>query len=212
MAPSSSSSFSRGTRTASGMLAWKPMVTLTRSAISVSFRRLHDLGEHAARRPGVHEGHARSPDARPRRLVDEPKPRGPQALELGLDVGRLVGDVVKPRPVLGQELADGRVRAQRRQQLDVALADVEQDGLDALGLHRLAVDEVEVEVGVVERERRVEVLDGDADVVDAREHAAAECKRSELGPPGYRPKRHGYGASPDPIPTEVPAWPQSTPA
>src|SRR4051812_49841015 len=68
------------------MLAWKPMVTLTRSAISMSFRGLHDLGEHAAGRLGVHEGHPAVADARAGLLVDEAQARRAQAVELGLDV------------------------------------------------------------------------------------------------------------------------------
>src|SRR3954464_14416271 len=171
-----------GTRTLSGMLAWKPMVTLTRSAISMSFRGLHDLGEHAARRLGMHEGHARVADAGARLLVDEPQAGRAQAVELGLDVGRLVGDVVQARPVLGQELADRRVLAERLEQLHVPLADVEQHGLDALGLDGLAMDEGHVEVGVVELQRGVEVRDGDTDVVDAGEHAAAESSPGVTDP------------------------------
>src|SRR3954466_1558013 len=150
MAQSRSDSWSEGTRPASVMLAWKPMVTSTRSAMSVSFRGLHDLGEHAARRLRVHEGHPRVADPGPRLLVDEPQAGRAQAVELGLDVGGLVGDVVQAGSLRREELADRRVGAERREQLDVALADVEQHGLDALGLDRLAVYEGQVEVGVVE--------------------------------------------------------------
>src|SRR3954447_25803263 len=113
MAPSRSDSLSDGTRTASGMLAWKPMVTSTRSAISVSFRGLHDLGEHAARGLRVHEGDPRVADAGARLLVDEAQPGRAQAVELGLDVGGLVRDVMQARALGGQELADRRVGAER---------------------------------------------------------------------------------------------------
>ena len=58
------------------------------------------------------------------------------------------------------------------QQLDVAVADVQQHRLDALRLDRLAVRELHPEALLVERDRRVEVLDGDADVVDPAEHGA----------------------------------------
>ena len=63
----------------------------------------------------------------------------------------------------------GVSRAERREQLDVALADVEQDRLDAVLGDRLAMDERHPEGSLVERDRGVEVLDGDADVVDPAE-------------------------------------------
>src|SRR5438046_1849975 len=99
----------------------KPMITFSFSAMG----RLHDLGEDAAAGGRVQEGDARAADAGPGLLVDQPQPGRLEALELGVDVGRLVGDVVQARALLGQELADGRVLAERREQLDVVLADVE---------------------------------------------------------------------------------------
>jgi hypothetical protein len=78
--------------------------------------------------------------------------------------------VVQAGPLLGQELADRRVRPERRQQLDVVLADVQQHGFDALLGHRLAVYDLHPVRLLVERDRRVEILDGDADVVDPAEH------------------------------------------
>ena len=60
----------------------------------------------------------------------------------------------------------------------MAVADVEQDRLDALRLDRLAVGELHLEALLVERDRGVEVIDSDADVVDPSEHAAAAVVRS----------------------------------
>src|SRR3954467_15537169 len=91
----------------------KPMVTFSFSAMSSG---LHDLGEDAAGGGRVQERDARAADAGPRLLVDQAQARGAQPLELGIDVGRLVGDVVEPRTLLGQELPDGRVLAERREQ------------------------------------------------------------------------------------------------
>jgi hypothetical protein len=54
----------------------------------------------------------------------------------------------------------------------VALADVEQRGLDALLGHRLAMHERHAIGACVEIDRRVEIGDGDSNVVDAAEHAA----------------------------------------
>ena len=65
----------------------------------------------------------------------------------------------------------------RREQLDVALADVEQHRLDALLGDHLAVAEPQLEAVAVELERGLELLHGDADVVDAAEHRAAVYSR-----------------------------------
>src|SRR5581483_1689021 len=109
-------------------------------AASVAGRRLDDLREHAAGRLRVQERDAASADPRPRLGVDERDPALLQARERGVDVGDTVGDVVEAGPALLDELADGRVRSQGAQQLDVAVADVEEHGLDPLRLDRLAVD------------------------------------------------------------------------
>ena len=52
------------------------------------------------------------------------------------------------------------------------VADVEQRGVHAQLLHRLAVHELQAQGIAVERERGVDVLDGHADVVDPAEHGA----------------------------------------
>ena len=52
----------------------------------------------------------------------------------------------------------------------MAVADLEQHGLDALLLHGLAVLLAHAELVAVERHGAVEILDGHADVVDAPEH------------------------------------------
>ena len=75
-----------------------------------------------------------------------------------LDVCHLVGDVVQPGALSGEEPADGRVGAQRREQLDVVLADVQQHRLDALLGDDLAVGDRQLEAVAVELERRLELL------------------------------------------------------
>ena len=60
------------------------------------------------------------------------------------------------------------------QQLDVGVADVQQHRLDALVGHGLAVDQRHPELVAVARDRGVEVVDGDPDVVDCREHGSEE--------------------------------------
>ena len=92
--------------------------------------------------------------------------------ERGVDVVDAVGDVVEARALALEELADRRVRPERAQELDVAVADVEQDRLDALLLDRLAVRERHRHRALIERQRRVQVVGGDADVIDQAEHPA----------------------------------------
>jgi diacylglycerol kinase (ATP) len=109
-----------------------------------------------------------------RRLVDRLQAGGAQAGERGRDVVDPVGDVVEAGAAPDQEAADGRVLAERRKQLDVAVSDAKQRGLDALRLDRLAVNERHAVGVAVECDRGVEVNDRDADVVDAAEHEG-EC-------------------------------------
>jgi hypothetical protein len=80
--------------------------------------------------------------------------------------------VVQARASLGEELAHCGVGTERLEQLDVAVADIEQDSLDALLGDRLAVNERHPEHVAVALERFVDVVDGDADVVDRGQHAA----------------------------------------
>src|SRR4051794_22669431 len=160
---------------------------------SVSFRRLDDLGQHAARRLRVDERHARVADAHAGRLVDEPQAAVAQVREGRLDVGDAVGDVVQPRPAAGEEAADRRVGLQRRQQLDVAGTDVEQDRLDALLLDDLAMRERHAVGPLVQRDGGVEVVDGDADVVDLGEHAAPESRWPRPGSARGRPLAGAHG-------------------
>src|SRR6185369_2150995 len=113
-------------------------------------RWFDDLGQDASSGAWVQKGDAAVADAHPGLGVDQLQPGGGELLQGRVDVVDRVGDVVQPGAVLGQVFADRRVGAERRQQLDVALADVEQYRLDALGLHRLAVGELHLEAAFVE--------------------------------------------------------------
>ncbi len=55
-----------------------------------------------------------------------------QLAERPLDVADRVGDVVQPGALAVEELADRGLGPERAEQLHVAVADVEQHGLDAL--------------------------------------------------------------------------------
>src|SRR4051794_10853909 len=135
---------------------------------------LDELGQNAAGALGVQERDLRAPDAGARRLVDEPQAGLAGGVQRGLDVRHLVGDVMQPGAPRGQEAPHGRLLGQRREQLDVALADVQQHGLDALPRDGLAVHERHAVGPGVELDRRLEVGDRDPYVVDAAEHPP-EC-------------------------------------
>src|SRR4029077_4757187 len=109
--------------------------------------------------------------------------------ERGVDVGHLISDMVQTGALVREKLSYGSVRAERREQLDVVLADVQQHGLDALLPHDLAMGDVQLEQLAVELQRGVDLLDGDADMVDAVEHAAESSGAVRLRPAPCCPRR-----------------------
>src|SRR6188508_3288671 len=133
-----------------------------------------DLREHAVDGIRVDERdlQAEQPVLRP--LVDQLGALRLELVERRADVVDLVGDVVHAGTPFGEELADGRVVAERRQQLDPARAHAQRGRLDALVGHRLAMLDARPEEALVGRDGAVEVVDGDAQVMNAmRLHAAA---------------------------------------
>src|SRR3954462_5052273 len=132
--------------------------------------RLDELGQDAAGALGVQERDLRAPDAGARRLVDAPQAGLAGGVQRALDARHPGGDVMQAGAPRGQEAPHGRVLGQRREQLDVALAHVEQHGLDALPRDGLTVRERHAVGPGVELDRRLEVGDRDPDVVDAAEH------------------------------------------
>ena len=115
----------------------------------------------------MHERNLEPEHASPRPGVDQ---LGTGRRELGesrSDVVDRVGDVVHPRPALREEPPDGRVVAERRQELDAAVADPHRRGLDALLVDALAMLEPASEETLVRRDRLVEIRHRDADVVNA---------------------------------------------
>ena len=115
---------------------------------------------------------AEEPPSRAR--VDQLGPFGGELVESGADVIDLERDVVHPGAPLREELADRRVLAECSQQLDAVRADAQRRRLYALLLERLAVLELGPEEPVVGGQRRIEIVDGDAQVMNAvRLHAAA---------------------------------------
>src|SRR5262249_31155008 len=107
-------------------------------------------------------------EADARRLVDQPGALGLEALELGGHVGDGKRDVVHARATAGEELPDGRVRAERREQLDARVTDDDQRRLDALLLDAVAALERRAEQRRVAGNCRIEIVNRDPDVVDGQ--------------------------------------------
>jgi len=118
----------------------------------------------------VQERHAAAADSDARPLVYELDACAPSRIKGGLDVVGPIRHVMKAGAASREELPDRRVRPERAKQLHVALADAKQHGLHALLLDGLVVLDRHAEPLFVQRDRPVEVLDGNADVVDPAEH------------------------------------------
>src|SRR5437899_10365944 len=97
----------------------------------------HQLGEDAVGDIQVNERHLHPKETGPWLGVDQLGALVPQPGELTRKILDLVGDVVHPRPALRKEAADRGVGPERTHQLDVPVADVKGDRLDALWLARL---------------------------------------------------------------------------
>ena len=89
-----------------------------------------------------------------------------------VEVGDLVGDVVHSRPAFGEEATDGRVLAERLQQLHSPVADAKRSCAHSLILNRGGpVLDLRSEQPRVRLQRDVEILDGHSKVMDpARVH------------------------------------------
>ncbi len=118
----------------------------------------------------MQEGDARAADPDAGALVDQLHARLLQARQGRVDIADLVGDVVQAGALLREELAHGRVLAERREQLDVILADIQEHGLDALLLDDLAMRDLHPEAVAPQRERGLDLRDRNADMVDPPEH------------------------------------------
>ena len=100
-------------------------------------------------------------------LVDQRRAGGGQPGELGGDVVHLERHVVQARPAALEEPADRRVRARRLQELDPTGADPQRRRLDPLLVQPLAMLEDGAAQMLIAADRLVEIVDGNADVMDA---------------------------------------------
>ncbi len=112
-------------------------------------------------------------EAGPRAFVDEIRARARELRQRRLEITHLVGDMVHPRPPAREKAADGRVLAERFEQLDPAPANANRRGAHTLILHRRAMFDARVEQPLIRGESRVEILDRNSKMVDPpRLHAS----------------------------------------
>ena len=131
----------------------------------------HSLGRYAvfknaARRLGMDERDLEPEEAEARLLVDQVDAVGLQPLQLPGDVVALEGDVVHAGAALREEPAHRRVGPERPEQLDARAGDRERRRLDPLVLEALPVLDGGAEEDAVGRDRSVQIVDRDPDVVD----------------------------------------------
>jgi hypothetical protein len=138
-----------------------------------SFRGLNQLGQHTARRGGMKERNPAVADPAPGLLVDQAQAARAALLEGLGDVDAPIRGVVKPGSSLGEKAPDRRVLAERLQQLDVRVAHAQKRRLDTLLRDCLAMLQRHPETIRVELDRRIEVFDGDPDVIDCLKHGEA---------------------------------------
>lgn len=111
------------------------------------------------------EGDLEAEHSTPRRLVDQLRTRIREMREGSTNVVDLVRDVVHARAAVGEEPADGRVFAERAQELEPARSDADRRSLDSLLLDTRPVLESGAEQALVGSERAVQVLDRETDVM-----------------------------------------------
>src|SRR5512139_1595196 len=175
-------------------------LTVIRPRLSVGLpgRRLDQFGEDSTAVLRVQERDARAHGTPAGLVVQHPDTVPGDAVGLLLDVA--VGaerDVVHALAVLGQELGDGRVVANRFDQLQIGrsavagVVDLQHRLADALLLVDLLVDVGEAVRPAVELDGRVQVMAGDADVVDPGEHPSLllHVGRGTARRPGRYPGR-----------------------
>ena len=133
---------------------------------------LLQLDQHAVRRRGMNEGDQRAFGAGPRALVDQPGAARLQLRQRGGDVLDAEGDVVQPRAALLHERRDRRVGRGRFEQLEAGFADRHEVRAHALRWHLFRRFDLQAERVAVERERGVEILHRDADVIEDGFHTS----------------------------------------
>ena len=133
----------------------------------------------------MHERDLESEEALARGIVDQVGSGVGQVCEGRLQIPDLVGDVVHAGPALRQEPADRGVGAERLEQLDAPVTDSQGRRADSLLVHRRAMLDLGAKKLLVRLQRLIEVVDSDAEMMDAlRPHADEATARAE--PPDLR--------------------------
>jgi hypothetical protein len=113
------------------------------------------------------ESDLKAEEALPRLGVDQLGPCRREPFELDTDVVDLVGDVMHARAAACQEPANGSLGSKRGEQLDTAGADQHGRRLDPLVVDLRPVLEFGAEETLVRCDGLVEVVNGDAEMMDA---------------------------------------------
>jgi len=120
----------------------------------------------------VDKGNLEPEETAVRLLVDQLDSLRGEPFQLAPKIADLVGDVMHSGPAAGKELADRRLLAQRREQLDAACSYAHGGRFDTLLGNRVAMLDLGAEEALIRVDRVVEILDGDSDMMDPlRVHA-----------------------------------------
>src|SRR4029079_6134231 len=125
----------------------------------------YDLRENAVNGVGMDKGNLQAEQADARNRGDQLHHVGGEALECETDVVDLVGEMMNARAAPGEEAADRRVLVRWCEQLDPAASDEDGCRLATLLGDDLAVLEGGPEGADVRLDGRVEIGNGDADVM-----------------------------------------------
>ena len=141
---------------------------------------LLQLDQHAVRGRGMNERHQRAFAPGPRRLVDQPDALRLSCAERRVDVVDAQRDVVDARARASRCIcAIARVRRRRLEQFERRLAHRDEVRAHPLRGDFLGRLDLEAERVAIERERRVEVLHGDADVIERTFMSVAAAGRRD---------------------------------
>lgn len=123
----------------------------------------------------VHERHLQTEETRAWLAVDELSALLCELGQLAAQVADLVSDVVHPRSAFREEAAHGGVLAQRREELDAAVAEAQRRGLHPLVRDDRSMLDVRAEEPPVRRDGLIEVGDGEAEMVNREDTHLRRC-------------------------------------
>lgn len=131
----------------------------------------------------MHERDPRSPAANTRLLVYQANTLGLQVIEGGIDVGDGVGNMVHTLAARTDELADRRIPAERLQQLNMGASDGNHRLLNSLALDDLSMNRLHPVLAPVLGQGRVQIANGDPDMVDIDEEHAGNGRGTPVMSP-----------------------------